>query len=736
MKRTVIIITLISLYLCTDAKDLRIGQILFDNSLMQGRYFYSEASYKNPSYIKHSQGKLIVCNDKSFTPGNSLELSYVSNEGGNWSAELKRPLRRDNYTYKKGSVLSMWLYVSTNTRVDELPFISLTTSDSIMYEKVVLGNYLRENYQTNKWIRVLIPLTSFTGNGSNNPQTINEKIHSVVFSQQTADGKNHQLFVDQIEIVEDFQSSRKLSIPVLTKASGYERHVLIEWEPIENDEIRYIKVYRSVNGGEFTAVGIIEPYISMYSDYSGLADKKFSYKVTSLDQNYRESEFSNVLYSSTKTMNDEELLTMVQEAFFRYFWQGANANSGLGLHYLPGNSVEINPGVAGGPTLMNLVVGVERNFITREQMVGRLKKIISYLEKCDKFHGAISHFANGETGKMIPAFGKDLSGGDLPETSILVQGLLVARQYLDQTKKDEKDLADRITKLWEGVNWAWYKIDDDSPLLYWHWVPEREWVVQHPLIGWNETMLTYLLAIASPTYPINEEMYYTGWACQSPKAKELRGAYQKIGETIPGSYYENGETFHGIKLDVGISSGGPLFFTHYSFMGFDPRGKNDGFTNLFENCRNQTLINYRYCVENPGGYLGYGPECWGLTASDYPWGYSAMAPELPRDNGTISPTAALSSFPYTPEESMAALKHFYRDHGAFLWGEYGFRDAFNLSENWVNYHYLGLDQGPVPIMIENYRSGKIWELFMSNPEIQEMTKKVFKNTKYKTENYE
>jgi hypothetical protein len=171
-------------------------------------------------------------------------------------------------------------------------------------------------------------------------------------------------------------------------------------------------------------------------------------------------------------------------------------------------------------------------------------------------------------------------------------------------------------------------------------------------------------------------------------------------------------------LFVGPNLGGPLFFAHYSFMGFDPRNIKDDYANYFEQNRNHSLINRGWCIANPFHYDGYGPNCWGLTASDDPWGYLAHAPGSGTDNGTITPAAALPSMPYTPPESLDALKHFYRVYGQDLWGEYGFYDAFNPKENWFADSYLAIDQGPIINMIENFRSGLLWDNFMANPEIK------------------
>jgi len=419
-------------------------------------------------------------------------------------------------------------------------------------------------------------------------------------------------------------------------------------------------------------------------------------------------------------MTDDELLSMVQEACFRYYWESAETNSGLARENIPGRQNMIAIG-ASGFGIMAMIVGTERNFITREQSKERFTKIVNFLDSAETFHGALPHFMDGPTKKVEPFFGLRDNGGDLVETSFMIQGLLAARAYFNRDDEKEKIIRDKITHIWERVEWDWYKQFPDSKFLYWHWSPDQAFVINHNLIGWNETMVTYLLAIASPTHPVPASMYYTGWANQESRGQEYRSAW---GGTKEGSMYTNGNIYFGIKLDVGVSDGGPLFFTHYSYMGYDPHFITDKYTNYFTNNKNIALINYRYCVKNPNHYKGYGDSCWGLTASDGPFSYSADEPIAKRDIGKIAPTGAISSFPYTPAESMKALKNYYNNYGKFLWGEYGFRDAFDLTHNWCSEIYMGLNQAPMVVMIENYRTGLIWKLFMSNPEIQTGLKKL------------
>jgi len=337
---------------------------------------------------------------------------------------------------------------------------------------------------------------------------------------------------------------------------------------------------------------------------------------------------------------------------------------------------------------------MERGFITREEGQSQIEKMIGFLESCDRYYGAWPHWLNGATGQVVPFSPKD-NGADLVETSFMIQGLITVRQYLLQITPAEKELAERINKLWLEVEWDWFTRDGEE-LLYWHWSPEFDWEMNMAIRGHNETMIAYVLAAASPTHPIDTAVYHSGYA--------------RNGEII------NGNSFYGIELPLGVDFGGPLFFSQYSFLGLDPRNLEDRYAHYWEQNVNHTLINRAYCMGNPNNYKGYGDNCWGLTASDNHQGYSAHSPT--NDLGVITPSAAISSIPYTPEHSMNAIRHFYYEHGDSLWGIYGFHDAFNPSENWRADTYLAIDQGPIVLMIENYRSGLLWDLFMSAPEIK------------------
>ncbi len=405
-------------------------------------------------------------------------------------------------------------------------------------------------------------------------------------------------------------------------------------------------------------------------------------------------EFYTQLDSSYKfpEISDEELLTKVQEHTFAYFWDFAHPVSGLARERNTSNDLVTIGGSGFG--VMAILVGIERQFITRQEGVDRLEKIVNFLENADRFHGAWPHWMNGITGNTIP-FSVDDDGADLVETAFMIQGLLTVRQYLDAGDPQEQSIRNKITNLWEDVEWDWFTQGEN--VLYWHWSPHYEFAKNLKITGWNESLIIYVLAASSPTHPITPEVYHQGWA--------RNGSMQ------------NGKTFYGETLPLGPDRGGPLFFSHYSFLGLDPRNLSDQYASYRAQNTAHSEINRAYCVVNPLNYVGYSEACWGLTASDNQDGYSAHSPN--NDLGVITPTAALSSMPYTPEESMQALRHFYYLLGDRIWGDYGFYDAFNITEEWYARSYLAIDQGPIILMLENHRSALLWNLFMQDQEVTE-----------------
>jgi exo beta-1,2-glucooligosaccharide sophorohydrolase (non-reducing end) len=700
------------------------NHVVFDNSLTSDYYYYSGGRAVFPSTVELLSGALPVEKKNFFTPPNALRLQWRSVAGGAWETEVRVVSMRNRPTDFDGDTLYLWCYSPQAFSADDLPFLQLEDEDHDFTAPVKL-NSIADEVPAKHWFQVRLPLSEFQAASIHPFQA--SRLHSLHFSQSVADDTPHILIIDEIKI-DDKDAASPVSTevrgvpraPKNVQAKGYDRHIDISWDPVTANDLQSYVIYRAIGKHKFQPVGIQSADINRYSDFIGESGVTASYRVKAVDRSYRQSAFSSAATASTKELSDDELLDMLEEACFRYYWDGAHPVAGMTLENIPGDDRIVATG-ASGFGIMALIVGVDRGFITREQGIERMTKILDFLEKCPRYHGAWPHFLDGDTAQIMLVFGMYDNGGDLVETSFLMEGLLAARQYFNGPSEAETSIFQRITHLWETVEWDWYRRTPQSDALLWHWSPQWSWFIDHRLTGFNETMITYLLAIASPTHPIPASMYYTGWAGQSEAAITYRSGWSGSTE---GDTYRNGHSYYGVKLDVGSGTGGPLFFTQYSFMGFDPRGIHDRYTDYFDNNRNLALIDLKYCEANPGHYEGYGADDWGLTASDDQLGYLAHAPDLTSDNGTITPTGALASFPYTPEASMAALKFFYRTLGDRLWGVYGPRDAFNLGRNWFSPVYMGLDQAPIVVMVENYRSGLIWKLFMSNPEIEPMLNRI------------
>ena len=396
-----------------------------------------------------------------------------------------------------------------------------------------------------------------------------------------------------------------------------------------------------------------------------------------------------------RSFADNQLLDRVQRETLRYFWEFAHPQSGLALDRSIAGQFGPDALAVGGSGfgLMALLVGIERGWLKRQDVLERLETVLLFLEKADRFHGAFPHFLHGVTGQTIPMTSKD-NGGDIVETAFLIAGLLAVRRYFSKAAPREAALRDKITALWHGVEWNWYT-HQTTDTLYWHWSPDQDWVMNFPVIGWDECLIAYILAAGSPTFPIQKSVYDQCW--------------------VGSPTFRNGKRFYDIELLLGPDYGGQMCFAHYSFLGVDPRGLTDRYADYFQQNKAHALIQRAHAIANPHGWKGYGADCWGMTASDDDRGYNQHAPD--NDFGVISPTAALSSMPYVPEEAMAVLHGLRRHPPERIWSDRGFVDAFCESRNWYAPTTLAIDQGPIVVMIENHRSGLLWSLLMSCPEV-------------------
>jgi hypothetical protein len=623
-----------------------------------------------------------------FLGGNALRLSWLSAPGGDWAVTAAAPGWSAYDTSPYDSLVVM-AWGASAVAASELPMIFLEDQGNVRTPRQALSQFCA-GVPADAWTRVSVPLSVFRQNPGSADLT---KINKVFFGQNpaVASGVTRTLALDEIRIV---SADGAPPAAPQTATRSFERHAEVRWDAAADPDAESMRIEKLV-GAAWVRIGDARAEDGGYADWLGAPGAPGVYRAVALDWSLNASAPGEPDSVATAAMTDEQWLDMAEEAAFRYFWLHGHPVSGLARERYGSGNTCASGGTGMG--IMAIVAAADRGFIPREEGRARVLQIAQFLAaNAQKYHGAFPHWLNGTTGAALPFNGPSDYSGDLVETAYLMEGLLAARQYFDGSHADEAAIRALATQLWEGVDWDWYRPASPGNVLYWHWSPTTGFTQSMPISGWHEGMITYLLAVASPTHPIPARCYHEGWA--------------------RGGAMVNGKSFYGYLLPVGPDWGGALFYAHYTFLGFDPRGRRDAYANYFLQNRHHSLINWSYCAANPGGRVGYSAEIWGLTASDDPGGYGVHAP-YSNDNGTITPSAALSSMPYTYTQSLAALKAMYRTHGQKLWGPFGYRDAFNPGSNWYAGSYIAIDQGPIAVMIENARSQLLWDRFMSNPEI-------------------
>ena len=703
------------LALCPSAPGFAVSNyeahVVFDNSRAAHSYYYSSTYLIAPSTLDSVEGHLPLAFDHVHSPPNSLRLHWLSATGGDWSVSVAAR-QEFGINVFDGDALILWLYSPQDLAAAASPRIRLTDARGHTTPAVALLGDLKR-IPAGTWSRVVLPLASLKGIFRDTAGERFDLAHleRIVIGQNLDDAHPHTLYLDDIRV--GFAAQRPRGAPAppsALEATAYEHHVELQWTPSASADVESYRIYRAgAPRDSFVAVGSQRGPFTRYEDFIG-PDAAARYQVRAVSTAGRESAPSNEVAGRTHPMSDEELLTMVQRGNFGFYWDGAHPRAGMALEALPGDANQVALG-ASGFGIMALIVGIERGFISREMGTERMQKILAFLRCAARYHGALAHFLDGRTARTMAVFGKYDDGGDLVETAFLMQGLLTAREYFDRDVPSERAIRAVVTALWEAVEWDWYRDPANPDFLLWHWSPDHGFYIHHPLIGWNETLIVYLLAIASPTHPVPASMWHSGWASQSDLAVAYRRGWSRTEE---GDHFTNGHSYYGIPLAVGEGNGAELFFTQFSFNGFDPRGIRDAYTNYFDNNRAIARISHAYALDNPRHCAGYGADTWGQSAGSHAGGGRARPAD---DNCTVVVHAALGSMPYTPAESMAALRHYYRDLGPRLWGAYGFSDSFNVSEDWYDETYRGLNQAQTVVMIENFRSGLLWRLFMRNPEI-------------------
>jgi hypothetical protein len=617
----------------------------------------------------------------------AIRLRFTQQAGGDWLLGVAN----NGWTAVDGTALDslvFWAYSAAALAAGDLPYAFIEDRNNTRTPRYSMAAYNPGGLPAGAWTRLVMPLAPFkSGPGSANMTIINK----MFFAQAPTGtmGVQRTIYLDEIRWVS--ADPTPPASPGGVAAMAFERHADLSWDlPVPADVESYrverltgtawtpVHWGRAEEGG--TSLWLADPAVTC------------TLRVAAEDWSFRVSAPSNEFVVSTRTLGDADFMDMVQRATFRYFWEGAHPVSGLIRERTSSGDICAAGGTGFG--LMAIPVGIERGYVGRDQGVARVLQMLTFLSGAERHWGAFPHWIHGVTGQHVGFLGPTDDGMDIVETAYMAQGLLTVRRYFDGAGADEAQIRTLATQLWEAIEWDAF-LPAGSNTLRWHRSPTTG-LSSANVTGWNECLITYLLGVASPNHPIPVASYHAGWA--------RNGAM-----VLNQSYY-------GHLLSVGWSYGGPMFFAHYSFLGFDPRFKRDAYANYYTHNRNHALVQVDYSAANPQGRTGYSAVSWGLTASDNPWGYGAQEPQH-NDNGTLTPTAALASMPYVPQQSLAAARHFYTTYGATLWSFYGYRDAFHPGMGWTASDHIAIDQGPIVLMIENHRSGLLWNRFMSNPEI-------------------
>ncbi len=680
-------------------------EVWFENSNMPVRYSNSHISYEGDSWIKNREHQLPVSDSVFFTPNNALEIHYISGKSGKWTADIQYP-RSQLSELKNDYVVSLKLYVESKTSLSELPALKFIQSDSLVSGLIPLSKFIKK-IERNKWISIEIPIKNVA------LDTMEKGIRTIRLVQNSLDGKEHVLFIDQIEIMPAKVSQSPLtSAAVLSTATGFERHVDLTWKLPLTPSIRYIKVYRSTDNENFTPVAIRPIFVKKYSDIIPQKDKTYYYKITWVDYKYQESPFSNVLDVKTKSLSNEELLKMVQDANVNYFIDGEEFNSGMQLRNISSQNsqVSVRKTSAG---ILALISTIKDDFERKELLFKRLEKIVSFLEKAERMHGVFPELMDGRTGKATSIDGSTSTlVVNLESTGLLMQSLLVAKEYFGQSNEAERQLRTRIETLWRAVEWNAF-IKENNPYLYSEWSAEDGLNTGTPLSGLDK-MYLYILALASPEYNIGLNSYHQ--ALEHPlkvRKREVSIEDSLFLEEYPEEAasilhyrgmdyytvpYKNGHTYYGLPLAVGHIDDS-LTDILIGFMALDPRGKEDEFANYFDYIKNLIRIQHRKSLEGNDS----------------------------RFYSTLNTTAGIAIYPFNETLALEKIKEYYLKHAELLWTEYGFVREIDFKQNRIVYPKYDLDNALNVIMINNGRSALIWQLFSQDPAISEIVKTVFKN---------
>lgn len=640
-------------------------------------------------------GKLPILMNRAFTGSQSGLLEWKSVAGGDWTFYIASP---GFATRDLTGLSNLVFFVNGPAAIPatSLPRLGLESSTNQKTPATSLASFLPQGLDDdpNTWQRVAVPLTAFQPYGPFSPTQFKD----VFFSQGAADNVTRTVWLDNLRVTE----GRVPSTPTEVVTRAGDRSVVLHWARNSETNISGYRIYRGPGtNGPFALLNSTPVGLPSFADFAVTNGQTYFYVVRALMNGYDESSNSIAVSTTPRAFaNDAEFLDYLQQTTFDYFWYEANPTNGLVRDRSQPNSFASIAGVGFG--LTGIGIAIDRGWITREQ--GRQRVLVTLRTFRDGpqgtgatgtigYKGWFYHFLGLNTATR--AWSSELSSID---TGLLLAGVLDAKQYFDANQPDEVEIRSAADTIFNRVDWQWMANGANS--LTMGWKPESGFIASR-WIGYNEAMVLYILGLGAATNPL-PAIHWSSWTS--------------------GYAWRTNRGYAYVEFP-------PLFGHQYSHCWIDFRHIADPYMNArgisyFENSRRATLAQRAYCIANPGGFAGYGSNVWGITACDGPGfgsfaGYNARgAPPAQNDDGTLAPTAVGGSLPFAPEVCLPTLRNLYDQFRTNLWTGYGFRDAFNLTANWWDPDVLSIDQGAMLLMIENYRSQKIWRRFMRLPEIR------------------
>lgn len=716
-------------FLAFNGKAESYPEVVFDNSLVKGTYARSIVNYSGDSWVENIQKNLLVSDTLFFTPGNALSLKYISAEMGDWDVLIKYSRQKFHYRVSFDDILSLKIFVgSAGTKPENLPSISIQQGMN-QSVSIPLGDYI-EDYNNSSWMSVKIPLKEFAG------LNIDHNISGIILRQHHASEVTNQLFLDQIEFLPTKYSEAPLtSNAILSKVTAYGKHVDLQWQVPLTPSIRYVKIYRSLDNKEFKAVAIRPTYMLRSLDYIPVLDKKYYYKIAWVDYNYRESPFSEVLEVEPKQLNEDQLLDLIQLANVNYFVENYDINSGMYMPYRMKDKAVVSVRETGG-AMLSMLVGVEKGFVSKALFLSRVKRIVGFLGKAQNNKGFFPAYFDGRKG--LPLYLDDIPRYDVQATSSLIEALLVIRQYLNTDAAEENKLRADITQLWERLDWRGVTLPNDPLVLRSAIDMLDEYFTFDPLVGINGGLNAYMLAIASTKSSLAPEAFTNAlkYKFERPRGRNsirrmnteqesnvadsvnLMMHDEKVLVSVPGqdSIYKVASThdtlMYGIKLPFGNYTTS-LLDMYRPFNTINPNLSKVGEYDL-----KSVLQKYTQVVKRRDNEIGVG------TSNSDIWGFYQYRDSI----GTfrINPAIAISSMFLDESRSKRSLYAMYNQFGEYLFTEYGFRAWMDLRTDDVSDEYIANNQSNLAILLENARTGLIWNLYQAIPEIRSAEQRIFK----------